>query len=758
MLRELVEALEMLGKQRSVVLLIEDLHWADNSTADLLAYLAQRSDPARLLVVGTYRPAEVLSGGAAELVSVLQARGRCSEVSVAQLSRQAVADYLELRFEQHRLPSAVPELIHRRTEGHALYMIGLVDGWLNHGLISTASGHCQLESNLDELARCVPDSFVRMVELDLRRLSPLERSVIEAASVVGNEFSTAAVAAALGADLVQVEEVCLQSSWRAGFFRRLGAAEWNDGTLAECFEFTHVLYQQVTYNQLGAARQAQWHQRIGERLELAHGKGAELIAPQLALHFHRGRDYRRAVHYLRRAGERALGQSAYHEGIAHLSRAIELSSLLPDTPERRSAELDLLLLVARPLGITKGYGASELEAIYARISQLSERGTSTRQRLLALAGIGAFHLVRNSSQTALSIGDEILQLAKDAGDAAARADAHALIGAACHFLGEHRKAEEHLLQAIAFHDANQGRSFMNITAIDNGIVARGMLAHSYWLLGYSLRGQEEVAISLQKVQDSRNAVATAHALSFASAVAILARDFAASRRYLAVLAGISGERGLEMYAATRLMHEGSILIEQGSPEQGIESIERGWRAYAATGTEAYASYWSCCLARAHRSVGRSEAALQILNRALSVDRSRRDLLWESELLRLRGEILVESEQPNSTALEDASSGNHLDLAGEDCLLRALEIARHQSAQILELRAAMSLSRHWWSRAQREQARGLLAKVCEHFDGAEVEPDYVAAKQLLSELAQPQGTTPGNDESSAVCPATAPSSN
>jgi predicted ATPase len=352
MLREMAETLEALATQRAVVLFLEDLHWADYSTLDLVAYLAQRSDPARLLVLGTYRSREAISGRLVDVMDTLRTRSRCAEVAVPPLGEQAVSDYLARRFAHHRLPSAVAELLHQRTEGNALFMIGVIDGWLDRGLLKAGAGRCDLCASLDELARCVPDSLVRMIEKELDRVSPLERSVLEAASVAGNEFSIAAVAAALGEETVQVEALCMRWARRGQFLRSKGKAEWEDGTVAEHCEFIHVLYQQIIHDRIGAARQTQLHLRIGERLEIAYARDARSIASELALHFQRGGDYGRAVRYLRSAGERALFRSAYLEAIDHLIRALELLERSSDAPRRSGMELELRLMMAVAFRIT----------------------------------------------------------------------------------------------------------------------------------------------------------------------------------------------------------------------------------------------------------------------------------------------------------------------------------------------------------------------------------------------------------------------
>src|SRR5690349_16408051 len=194
---------------------------------------------------------------------------------------------------RQRPPDGVSSLLSERTEGNPLFVVGVVDGWLDRGLLASSSNGCQLRASLSDLGRYIPASFVGMIERELDRLGSFERAVLEAASVVGREFTTAAVAAALGEDALRVEDLGMRWSRREHFIRAEGSAEWSDGTVSQRFAFVHVLYRQVIYEQIGAGRRALWHRRVGERLEAAHADDAQHVAPELALHFENARDYER---------------------------------------------------------------------------------------------------------------------------------------------------------------------------------------------------------------------------------------------------------------------------------------------------------------------------------------------------------------------------------------------------------------------------------------------------------------------------------
>src|SRR5215467_5232691 len=193
MLREMAEALEALTAEAPLVLVLEDLHWSDTATVDLVSLLARRTEPARLLVIGTYRPVDVLVSRhpLEDLNLELHARGRCQDVSLELLAEAGVADYLRERFPGHAFPSELARVIHRRTEGNALFMVSVVEDLVARGLIVMRDGRWALHAALEEVEVSVPESLRQMIERRLGRLEGDEREVLAAGSVAGMEFSAA---------------------------------------------------------------------------------------------------------------------------------------------------------------------------------------------------------------------------------------------------------------------------------------------------------------------------------------------------------------------------------------------------------------------------------------------------------------------------------------------------------------------------------------------------------------------------------------
>ena len=343
MLRGMAEAIEVLTAECPIVLVIEDLHWSDASTIDLIALMARRREPARLLLLATYRPAEIMLH-AHPLQTVKQelgVHGQCHELALPLLTEVEVEVYLDVRFPGAMFAPEMTQFLHQRTEGTPLFVASLVDYWQGPGLSIETERPGQLLEWFRGLTVEVPYTLRKLIERQLGELGRDDQPLLEAASVAGKEFGTAVIAAAVDQTMEHVE-TCLDTLARRGqFIRAHGVAAWPDGTVASCYTFIHGLYREALYDRVLAGQRAQWHHHIGMRLEAGYESRAPELAMELAEHFARGRDTERALRYLQYAGDNALRRSAYHEAIIHLTRSLELLSSLPVTLERTLQELHL---------------------------------------------------------------------------------------------------------------------------------------------------------------------------------------------------------------------------------------------------------------------------------------------------------------------------------------------------------------------------------------------------------------------------------
>lgn len=342
MLHEFCEFLAAISRATPLVLILEDLQWADYATVDLLSLLARQREPAKLLVCGTFRPVELTLRGHPfkGIKQELQLHSLCTELALDPLSEPDVANYLKRRFSESHISDELAAMIHRRTEGHPLFMVSLVDYLLSQGSL-VVDGRWVLSQVRKEPAAAIPDNVQQMILHEIARRSAEERKLLEAASVAGTRCSAAILAYALEADLVAVEDGCEGLARQGHILARSGLDKWSDGTVCGHYSFLHALYSEALYQRIPPARKAQLHRRVGECLEKAYKESGNELAAELASHFEQSHDPARALKYLREAARQAARRFSNREAIAYLTRALGLVASLPEA-DRVTLQLDLL--------------------------------------------------------------------------------------------------------------------------------------------------------------------------------------------------------------------------------------------------------------------------------------------------------------------------------------------------------------------------------------------------------------------------------
>jgi predicted ATPase len=295
MLRELAEALEALATTTPLVLVLEDLHWSDVSTVNMLTYLAQRRDAARFLLLGTYRPVDVVvrQHPLRGVLQELRGRGLCDELPLELLLPEDVGAYVAARL-GGEVTAALTALLYHQSEGNALFMVNLLEHLVEQGVVHQEGDQWTIRDPRTA-STSLPDALQLLITRRLEMLARDAQRVLEVASVVEDVFATAAVAAGLDVPVDDVDAICDTLAQQHAFLEPAGLAEWPDGTLSGCYRFQHALYRQVLVARLGELHRVQVHRRMRECWAQGYGPQTPTMAPQLAFHFVHGRLPHRAV-------------------------------------------------------------------------------------------------------------------------------------------------------------------------------------------------------------------------------------------------------------------------------------------------------------------------------------------------------------------------------------------------------------------------------------------------------------------------------
>ena len=326
MVREICEALEALTAQDPLVLILEDLHWVDPSTLDFISALARRRGPAKLLLFGTYRPADVIISRSPlkALKQDLVIHNLSHEVSLERLEEADVAKYIAVKFVDGDLPPKFASLIYRRSGGNALFMVTILQDIVKKGLLAQVDGKWRLAAPIETVAQSVPETLDQLIDAQFQQLSAVEQRVLRSASVAGERFSAWAVNTAAEIDPGEIEEVCEGLVAKLQFIKCAGVKEQANGEISAHYDFRHSLYREVLYGRLSENARSKLHLLLAQRLKSFCDPCEQELATELALHFEGGREYEQAVNYLLIAADNAVGRFAYRDCIEILQHAHEL--------------------------------------------------------------------------------------------------------------------------------------------------------------------------------------------------------------------------------------------------------------------------------------------------------------------------------------------------------------------------------------------------------------------------------------------------
>jgi predicted ATPase len=723
--RELSAFLQEVSRLRPVVLFLDDLHWADASTADLLAYLGSRCEAWRLLVVVTYRPSDlVLSGHPFRPVQLdLQGRGLCREVPLAFLGRPDVERYLALQFPGHDFPAELADVVHRRTEGNPLFLVDLLRYLRDRGAIVAAQGRWALAQVVPDLQRELPESVRGLIRRKLERLSEADRRLLAAASVQGNEFDAAVVAAMLDQEAAQVEERLADLDRVHALVRFLREHDLPDGTHTPRYGFVHVLYQNALYAALTPARKTAWSAAAARAFLDHYGEKNPAVATELALLFEAARDPAQAATHFLQAAQNAVRVHASREAVVLARRGLALLQTLPDTPARARQEQALLHALGVSLVATQGFASTEVEQTYVRARELCLRAEDNSALFPVLYGLWNVCLLRCELSRCKDLAMQMLALAQGQSNPVLLLQAHNVLQQPLLHLGEFTAARSHQEQVLTLYDPPHHRTLTAVYGEDPGVGCMLYGAVTLWCLGYPDQALRSVRAARRLADELSNPFDLARALYFGAFTYVCRREARLAQELAEALIRLSSEQGFAMLLHGGMIVRGWCLAEQGSAGEGIGPMRQGLAGWQATGALSHRPYHLALLAEALAREGQAQEGLTALGEALTLSTTSGERFLEAELHRLRGQLLLAGAAAGSPAWGAAEASFH----------QALDVARAQQARSLELRAVMSLGRLYQQQGRQAEARPLLTETYRWFTEGFDTPDLREAKALLEEV-------------------------
>jgi hypothetical protein len=633
------------------------------------------------------------------------ARGRASDLRLEPLTFRDVATYLARRLAGEPIDPALRRAIHARTGGNPLFVTATVAYLLERGLLAAPGGRWRLAEPLDGI---IPDSLRQLALQRIQQLAPEERRVLDAASVVGTEFSVAAVAAGTDVAPAAVEDVCVTLAARTELVSVTGVEAWPDGTVSGRYEFRHVLYREVLEHALSPMSRRHLHRAVGERLEHAwEGRSTE-IAAALAIHADAAGNGEGAVRHHLTAAASAKARFASGETILHLRAALERLRHLPETDARAQTALACLLDLCGALAATRGAAAADILHVHGRALDLADRLDLPRARFQAQSALHVFDITRADLRHAREVAEDLLTTAERVSDPFCTVIAHGALGTTLFNLGELRGAARHLEHAHAMWQPT-----FRVLALDPSVVCRAMLGLTELHLGRPDAGAGWI----------RNALA--HAENMQSPY-----NLSSARELAALYWATAGERDLALDQAQAtdaiasehefVVHAAVATIICGWAQGDLAVLRKGIAQYEGAGQYVASSFFRALLVEGLLEQDQAEDALEellIIEPFVERSAERRHL---PELHRLEGECLRRRDVRSADA-----AGARFE--------KALSIARQQGARLWELRAATSLASLRATQGDRITAQRLIDAAMDGFDDGCGLPDLRRARSLRAAL-------------------------
>jgi class 3 adenylate cyclase/predicted ATPase len=698
-LEALIRQFEGLARQMPVVMVLEDAHWIDPTSRELLDLTVERVRSLRVLLIVTFRP---------EFQPPWIGQPQMTMLALNRLDRRDRTILVEQIAGGKALPDEVVTQIVYRTDGVPLFVEELTKSVLESGLLREEGGRYVLDGVLPPFA--IPTSLHDSLMARLDRLVSVQH-VAQVGAAIGREFPytlLCAVSRTAGNELQTA-------------LGRLVASElvFQRGTPPDAvYRFKHALVRDAAHGSLLRDAWQQLHKQIAEALE-AHSPELLDSQPELfAQHYAEAGFVEKSVAFWAKAGRRSAARSAMAEAAAQLHKGLGQLALLPDNPERQRQELEFWSALGAVLRAVKGTAAPETGDAYARARELWAQLGSPSTFLQVPFGHSRYHMFRGEFDLAHRLDEELLRLSRQRNDSAGLVLGHLSSGRTELFVGRFAQSRSHLEGALGLYDPISHRALVHQAGVDPRAASQAFLGIVLFCLGFPDRALAQIDAAIAEARMLAHPPSLAGSLAIGARLLSLGGDNTALDEWADQLVAMTTEQGFPHWGAQGTICFGWVKVKNGDLAEGISLLRGGLSAWRAAGAETWMPHNIALLARAYEIAGQIEEGLASLDEALHIVEKTGERWLAAELNRHQGELLLRQGRSE---------------AAEELFCTAIGIAQDQGAKLWELRAAMSLARLRRDQSRHAEARDLLAPVYGWFTEGFETPDLKDAKTLLDEL-------------------------
>ncbi|MBD3412800.1 MAG: protein kinase, partial [Candidatus Aminicenantes bacterium] len=715
--------IQALSRKHPLLLILDDLQWVDTGSANLLFHLGRQIKGFPILILGSFRPAEVSMGRDGDrhplehMVHEFKRDYGDIEVEVGKAEGRAFVDAF-LDTEPTRLGEKFRDTLFKQTNGHPLFTIELLRTMQEQGmLVKDKKGRWTqgAEFNWDKL----PARVDAVIQERISRLTENMKDVLTMASVEGEEFTAEVVASLQKMEIRDLVRLLSRELDKRHHLVSSKEIRYVDQKRLSLYLFQHILFQRYLYNDLDDAERSYLHEEVGKILEKLYGDKTEGISVHLARHFQKAGSAEKAIHYLNQAGNRAVHLSANDEAISHYKNALSLLKDLPESPERDQLELTLQLALTVPFQASKGFACPEIKQAVTRSRALCQKIKDPTLLFTALVQLQLFYSTQPEYRTALKLQEQIEQIAEQTGDPMQRAISQYQAVWSLLNVGELTQTLRYAKLMRDLYDPQKHSHLAYVFGYDMGVLNRAFGSWALWLLGYPDQALDEYKIALNHARELGHPYTLAFALVGGCGLHWFLKNRPQIDEYTDELDQLSDEKGFIYWKGHSIFYYGEKKTIEGQTKDGISQMRQGLQTMRATGTETCLTRILARMTEACRQSGEVSEGLSAVNEALELGEKYDERYMEAELFRLKGELLKLKKEPEDEV--------------EDLFRKAIQISQKQKAKSWELRAVMSLSRLMKKQGKKKEALKMLQKSYSWFGEGKDRPDLKEAQDLLETL-------------------------
>jgi class 3 adenylate cyclase/predicted ATPase len=682
---------------RPVIVVVEDIHWADASTLHVITLLLDQVPTARLLLLLTFRPDFHPTWGIHSYVT---------HVTLSRLSSRDAGAMIDNLSRGTELPPRVREQLAERADGVPLFVEELTKTILESNMLDI-SPDGNISGALKEAS--IPATLRDSLMARLDRLNTVKLT-LQIAATLGREFSFELLQAVASLTDVDLREALTQLVEREFLFQR-GIPPRSS------YSFKHALIQEAAYQSLLRASRRQYHLRAAEVVIARFPESAQRQPELIAEHFSLAGAPQRATTYWQLAGEQALTRYANIEAVAHFKKAlIQIESLSP-SHEREQQEVALLTALGTALTAIKGYGATEAKHIYAQAHALCHTIGDTPQLYPALRGLQSYYQVRGPLESAREIGEQLLRLAERSNDRSLLVEAKRALGWCLFCLGELQAGKEQLEAALNRYDTVASHRNIRAYGSDAGVLGLVNLAWLEWCLGNADRAVESSREAIRLGQVLAHPLSLTYALCMSAAVHQGLRQSELTEELAMNAVTIATENGFSYWIAWGTILRGWAIADKGNVEEGIAQLNEGLAAYRATGAELFRPYSLALLAETYGNAAKPNEGLECIDDAIANGRANNVHFLDAEFFRIKAALLSQNGSEPQHIIEE--------------LERAVRTASRQGAKMLELRARSDLAELQYRVGSPEDAQEGITTLLSNISEGAVTADVLRARKILT---------------------------